>query len=458
MTTTTLQHIEDLDIDAWAALTRRAAADAVAAAQRHGRKPPAELIAVAAMSESELVERRQRSGPARKHRSPVMQLVDADHLRRVAEDRAREAHQDKLDAEALASVARGEAQESARAATAAREQARSAQARLAQHEVERATEQTAHQQVLQQVRGELEQSRADAAAEIAALREQLAAAEARAEQRATERAAERGAHEQALQRVRDEVKQARADAAAEVAAAREQVIAAEARADQRAGERAAERGQAEEAIQRLRGEVDRTRADAAAEVAAARGWASGEVAAARDAAEAEIARARTAADEAGRRADFAEARAASRQLLSIPVPPLEIRTQTLHIENALNALQHIDHVLEVGMADDRESDIPVDVELIDRLVRIVQEHAMYLSNDIREGSSPDSATQPQADAAETYSAAAAAAFRALLQRIDDVSQRLRSRDRSPDVEIVDSITAMLADPWVQDVRSHGTES
>ena len=34
-----------------------------------------------------------------------MQLVEADHLRRMAEGRAREAHQDKLDAEAAAAAA-----------------------------------------------------------------------------------------------------------------------------------------------------------------------------------------------------------------------------------------------------------------------------------------------------------------------------------------------------------------
>jgi colicin import membrane protein len=112
--TTTHQHIEDLDVDTWAALTRRAAADAVAAAQRRGMKPPAELAAVAAMTVGELVQRRKRNGPARKRLSPAIQLVEADHLRRAAEDRAREAHQDKLDAEAAATLARAEAEESAR--------------------------------------------------------------------------------------------------------------------------------------------------------------------------------------------------------------------------------------------------------------------------------------------------------------------------------------------------------
>ncbi|MDT5346884.1 MAG: colicin import rane protein, partial [Mycobacterium sp.] len=245
----------------------------------------------------------------------------------------------------------------------------------------------------------------------------------------------------------------RADAAAEVAAAREQVAAADARAEQRANERAAGRARAEEAVQRLRAEVEQVRADAAAEVAAARGWATGEVAAVRDASEAEMARAHAAADDAIRQAQAAEARTASPQLLSIPVPPWEIRGETLHIENALNALQQIDHVLEVGMADDIDY-IALDVGLIHSLVRIVQEHAMHLSNESRE--LPLSSTsQPQVDAGATYAEAADGAFRAFLERIDTVAQWRRSRDQSPDAEIVEAVAAMLADPWVQDVRSLG---
>src|SRR5512147_3224377 len=114
--TSTWRHITDLSVDEWAALTRRAAAEAVAAAERRGKTPPAELVAVAAMTERQLVERRTRNGPARQRLSPVMQLVEADHLRRTAESRAREAYQDKLDAEAAAAAARAEAEESLRTA------------------------------------------------------------------------------------------------------------------------------------------------------------------------------------------------------------------------------------------------------------------------------------------------------------------------------------------------------
>jgi colicin import membrane protein len=85
-------------------------------------------------------------------------------------------------------------------------------------------------------------------------------------------------------------------------------------------------------------------------------------------------------------------------------------------------------------------------------VQIVQEHAMYLSNETRDASL-SSTTQPLTDAALTYSAAATAAFRTLLQRIDTVSRHLRGRDRVPDVQIIDAVTAMLADPWIEDLRS-----
>jgi colicin import membrane protein len=212
-----------------------------------------------------------------------------------------------------------------------------------------------------------------------------------------------------LQRVRNDLKQVRAHADAEIAVAREQVIAAEARAEQRTTERTDERTTHEQELQQLRGELEQVRADAGAEVAAVRGWAAGEVAAVREAADAEVARAYAAADGATRRAQAVEARAASPQLLSIPVPPLGIRSQTRHIENALNALQQIDHVLEVGMADDADSDEAPDVELMHSLVWIVQEHAMYLSNASR-NEPPNYINGSGADGAAGYAEAAAAHF------------------------------------------------
>jgi colicin import membrane protein len=447
--TTTRQHIEDLDIEAWAALTRRAAADAVAAA---GKKAPEELVRVAAMSERELVEHRNRNGPTRMRLSPVMQLVEADHLRRAAEHDAESAEQGKRDAESATVMARAEAEVSARVATVARDEGREVRAQAAQKEVERAAERGAHEQALQQVRGELAQVRADTAAEIATARAQVAAAEQRAEQRTTERTDERGAHEQALQHVRNELKQVRADADAEIAAAREQVIAAQARAEQRTTERTDERGAHEQALQHVRGELAQVRADAGAEVAAVRGWAAADVARVREAADAEVARAHAAEGEAIGRAQAAEGRAASPQLLTIPIPPLGIRPQTRHIENALNALQQIDHVLEVGMADHGGSDVELNVEVMRYLVWIVQEHAVFLSNESRD--EPERFMgDAAAEAAAGYTAAAADAFRRFLWRIRIVSERLRSRDRAPDVEIVDVVTAMLADPWVAQMLS-----
>jgi hypothetical protein len=54
------QLIEDMELDKWAALTKRVAENAVASARRLGRQPPRELVAAAAMSEHELIERRKR--------------------------------------------------------------------------------------------------------------------------------------------------------------------------------------------------------------------------------------------------------------------------------------------------------------------------------------------------------------------------------------------------------------
>ena len=64
------------------------------------------------MTERELVEP-VAAGPGRKRPSGVMQLVEADHLRVVAESQAREAQQDKQDAEAAVPVARADADQSA---------------------------------------------------------------------------------------------------------------------------------------------------------------------------------------------------------------------------------------------------------------------------------------------------------------------------------------------------------
>lgn len=443
-------HIDDLGVDEWASLTRRAAVQAVEAAKRRGETPPAALLAVAGMTERQLLDRRARNGPAKQRLSPVQQLVEADHLRRLAEGNAQSAHQDKLDAEAAAAAARVEADESARTATAARAQLRTAQQQVAEKDMERTAERAAateaHERTVQQLRTELEKVRADAKAEVAAAREHAAAAETRAEQRTAERTAATEAAEKTVQQLRAELEQVRADSEAIVTSAREKASAADTRAQQRAAERNAATEAAEKTAQQLRGDLEKARVEAEAEVAAARGWAAGEAASVREAAEAEVARAYASADEAVR-----QAQARATRTLSMPVPPLEFRSETAHIENALNALHQIDYMLEVGMADDAEGDIPVDIDLMQTLARAVHEHAIYLCNESRGGT--DSATKHPAAAA--YAEDAADAFRGLLQRVETVVRGLDTH-RSPHSEIVNFFTAMLADPWVQRARTLGT--
>jgi hypothetical protein len=70
---------------------------------------------------------------------------------------------------------RGEAEQSARAAAEAREQARAADTEAARKEAERAAEPRSAQRALEQLRGELARVRADAATEVAAAHEQTRA-------------------------------------------------------------------------------------------------------------------------------------------------------------------------------------------------------------------------------------------------------------------------------------------
>jgi colicin import membrane protein len=449
--TTTRQHIEDLAVDRWAALTRRAAVDALAAAERLGIQPRAESVALAGMSERELVEHRARNGPPVQRRSLAMQLVEADHLRRVAEDQAREAHQGRLDAEAAASLARGEARDSARVATTASERVRAVEAEAARRDAERTAERAADQKAVQQAQAEIERLRAGAAAEVAAAEEKVRAAEARAVERSTERTTERAAGEKTVQQLQAEIARVRAGAAAEVAAAEEKVRAAEVRAEQRSTERTTERATGEEAVQRVRLELEKVRSDAAAEVAASRGQVSGDVAAAREAADAEVAAARQAAEAkvAHWRAHAANmerwARAeVSTQLLTIPIPPLEVRARIGSVESTVDALYQIDYVLEVGLAEEAESQFVPDLEFTRNLTWKVQQQAKDLTSELANLSGRYT-DPPQVEVAAGYAEAAADAYRALLQRIDAAVQRLGSRFRGPDAEIIAAAAAMLAD-------------
>ena len=363
-----------------------------------------------------------------------MQVVEADHLRSVAEERARVAHQGRLDAEAAASLARAEAEESARAAAAAGERVRAAEAESARKDAERRAERAADQKATLQARAEVERVRASAAAEAAAADERVRAAEARAAERSAERTIER----------------ARADAATEVAAAEEKARAAEARAAERSAERAAERATAEEAVQRVRHELEKVRADAAAEVAAAQGKATADVAAAREVAEAETdAAQKAAAAEVTRWESHARdmerwARAeVATQLLTIPIPPFEVRSRAGSVESTIDTLYQIDHVLEVALNGGKSSFVP-DRDFTLNLILKVQEQAEEVPRELAALTTRYS-DEALVAAAAGYAVAAGDAFRALLQRVDAAVHRLGTRFRSPDAEIIEGVTAMLAD-------------
>jgi hypothetical protein len=255
-----------------------------------------------------------------------------------------------------------------------------------------------------------------------------------------------------LQELRAELDRTRADTEAEIAAARERATAAEARARQRVAERTEASEAAEKAMQELRRELERVRADAESQVAAARGWAKGEAAAAQEAAQAEVARAYAAAEDAIRQAQAEAARTAALQPLMVPVPPFEFRAQTAHIENALNALQQIDYILEVGLAEDGDGDIPLDYDQMQTLVWVVREHAMYLCDE----SHTTTSDLGRHESTAAYENAARDTFRGFLQRIEAVTQQLTGRVVGPDAEILNAVNAMLADPWVKQVRRTDT--
>jgi hypothetical protein len=467
--TTTRRHIEDLDVNEWAKLTRSAAVESVETSRRLGLQPRPETVALAAMTPGELAERRERHGPAKKRPSAVLQLVEADQRSREADSRARDAHQGRLDAEAAAAIARADADESARAATAARERVRALETETVEKDRRRAHERLADQQAVQQAAAEtarvrteaaaeIEQIRADAAAEVAAAQERVRAAEGRAEQRARERTAERSTGETAVQQLQVQLDKVRADAAAEVAAAQERVRAAETRAEQRVTERAAERAAGEEAVARLRGESEQVRADATAEVAAARGEVAAvrqatqtEIADVRRAAHAEIESARTYADQVARQAQAEVARVVSAtqasRFLTIPIAPVEVRGQTRPIEDVLDALYQIDHVLEIGMTE-AMSQPPPDIGFMRNLTWTVQQRVKDLPDELA-NLRARFIDPSHAETAASYTNAAGGAYQEFLQRIEAALHRLGDRRSSPDAEITEAVSAMLADPWVQ---------
>lgn len=485
--TTLRQHIENLDVESWAALTKQAATAAVEAAQRCGQVPPPELVAVAAMSERELVEQRSRAGSAPRQLSPVMQLVDADHRRALAEQRAREADQGKQDAQAAAQMARVEADEAARAADDARERARVAKSEAAHKAAEHAAELRSAQKAFEDLRAELERVKSDTATEVAAAHEQVRAANERAEERAAERREERQAAQVAFEELRAELERVRADAIAEVAAAQEQARAADERAEQRLSERAQERGVAEHALEELRGELEQVRAQSAAELAAAQGRADGRVAAAESRARAEIddtitrtsgeieqVRTETAAqlaaaheqieqavetlrsaqaEAAQARADAEQARAeaelarlvdpASSQLLSVPIPAAEVRAHSGPIEDTLARARDLDYALETALVDHGQD---IDESAVVALAATVQRQAADLSEQLQALVTRYS-NGWQAQAAQTYVGAATQAYGGLLARIGAAVHQL-AQEAQIDPAVITAVTTMLdSHPW-----------
>jgi colicin import membrane protein len=137
--------------------------------------------------------------------------------------------------------------------------------------------------------------------------------------------------------------------------------------------------------------------------------------------------------------------------LSIPIPPSEVRAQARHVENALTVLHQIGYVLEVGMTEEVESQIPLDLEMIRSLLWTVQGQARDLSREL-DALPTRFSEQAEAQAAAGYARTAVGAYRAFLQRIEYAAQELRHRDKSPDADVVAAVTLMLADPAVQELR------
>jgi colicin import membrane protein len=528
------QRIEGLDMLRWAALTKRTAERAVAAAEKVGRRPSARLTALAKMSEAELIETCRKNTWRPQRRPPTLheKLVEAELMRAMAEQRAQVAEQDRKDALADAVAARAEAQQSAAAADDARERARTTTEELLRKELQRAAEQrenmaqfdSLRNQVAQarafgtaaraearesaaaaeaarereavaldkyarqgaqlagaqrkvetalhksqaaeeKMRGELDQLRADTAAEIAAAVQRASAADQRAEERLAERAADRREAQAVEERLRGEIVKIRSDAETEVAAAQQRTKAAENRALQRMAERASDRMAARETIEKLQALFEECRANAQDEVHTAREQAVLAIATAKDGTdrilakvradakrqieEAMAARAHAEAIADSYRAQIQNSRAPVAGGLIIPIPGWTLRPATRHIEMPLTALSQINYILEVGMAEEISAETPLDPQLVERLTRSVQRQAEQLREELVELPTRFSAGTQQAEDAAEYTRAAAGACRAILRRIRSVADQLGHRSTSPDAEALDAVRRMLTDPKVE---------
>jgi colicin import membrane protein len=540
--TTLGQHIENLDMPTWAAMTKLTAERAIAAAEEAGQQPPELLVAVAKMSETELIDARHKNIWHSKRRPPTvrMRLIEAEHLRALAEQRVQGAEQDRKDAIADAAAARAEAQQSAAAAEEARNRTRAVNEELWRKEQERTAEQhdalekleslrneltqarafeTAARADAQEsaaaaeaakkhevaaldkfarqgaqlagaqrkletalkesraseekMRNELDQVRADNAAQIAAAVEHASAADQRAEERLAERAADRREAQAEVERLRGEIVRIRSDAETEIAAALERTKAAENRALQRMSERAAAQAEARETIEKLQAYLERARIHAVDEVHTAREQAVLAIATARQHSDQMVARIRAetqqqideaiqARAEAESVADTYRAQAQSASApsgggLTVPIPGWTVRPATRRIENALTAMHQINYILEVGMAEEVEAEIPLDAELVARLARAVQREAQDLRQEFVELPARFS-EDSQVEAAADYAKAASVACRAFLRRIGSAAEHLRDRSNGPDVEVVRTVRRMLADPRVQELFSESADA
>jgi colicin import membrane protein len=549
-----LEHIDGLDLRDWASLTLRTAQSAVEAAKQCGQEPPADLLAISKLSESELIGNRQHSThhPERRPQTLRHRLTEAHHVLELDRQRAHQAEQDKQDAVADAAAARTEAATALAAAEQARELTRAAREDLAAKELQRTVDQRQAQQELEELRNQMAKARADATAADARAADSAKAAEAAKERevaaldkfakQASQLAGEQRQVELKLEssqaeveKLRAELDRVRSDAGTQIAAAVEKASAAQQRAEERIAERAADRQEAEAENQRLRAELGRVRSDAEAELAAtkvklsaaqdqahlrmtertadraaaqarideleahvtlARGNASDEVARSREQAalaiaaagqnmDATIERARDAADQqvaeaheqianahrllgdtqrqlhdaeqarkrAEAAADVIRASAAEKEQLAahnlaIPVPGWEVRPATRHIENALTVLHQINYVLEVGMAEEVEAEIPVNVDMVRNLVRTALRQVRGLTQEFND-LPVKFIDQSQAQSAASYVDAAATACRSILLRIASAAEHRQNRDQGPDAEAVTAVIDMLYDPDVQ---------
>jgi colicin import membrane protein len=527
------RHINELDMPAWASMTKRTAQRAVAAAEQAGRKAPPRLLAIAAMSETELIEARRQSMWAPTRKAPTLKQLllesqvsrslavqqaesaehdardsraevraaraEAEHAASNADDarnRARLATEELLrkelqyaaerretasaiellrdqlaQAQALATGARKDAQESAAAAKAAREREaaaldkyarQGAQLAGAQRKVETALQKS--QASEEKMRAELDQVRSDTSAALAAAIERASAAEQRSEERLAERAADRRTAQITEERLQSELVKVRSNAETEIAAALERAKAAENRALQRMSERTADRAAAQGTIAQLQAHLERARANAIDEIQTAREQAAltlskekerldRQLAQVRSVAQRQVNEATDARDRAenalGRqREERRKARTPSGGVLSIPVPAQALRPAAKRIENTLTALHQIDYILEVGMAEQIAAEIPLDVKLVDFLTRSVLEQAEHLIDEFT-GLPSRFSVEADAMAAAEYVEAAVASCQDFLSRISSASASLANRRGEHEVEALGAVRRMLSDPRVR---------